>query len=84
MIADIQINFNMVNVLEQYKSEYIIRNRYSCTMANEGLWNITTPSPRAKPEVEGGLYSIIPHGLFQNLLASETLSGVMNGNQRYM
>ena len=23
-------------------------------------WNITVPSPRAKPEIEDGLYSIIP------------------------
>jgi len=33
---------------------------YSYTMAKEGLWNITAPNPRAKPEGEGGLYSIIP------------------------
>ena len=32
----------------------------SYTIANEGLWNIIILSPKAEPEIEGGLYSIIP------------------------
>jgi len=40
-------------------AKYIFTSKklYTCssyTMDNEGLWNITAPYPKAKPEVEGG------------------------------
>jgi len=39
----------------QKKFQHIMNGIDSYTMANEGLWNITAPSLKDKPGVEGGL-----------------------------
>jgi len=60
-----------------------ISNSY--TLASEGLKNLTAQSPKAKPEVEGGSYSIILMLPWYNYFKPEfyyTISKVFSNGQR--